>query len=59
MDGLDKLLIDELGIHTIVADPFADMEIAPKVDRHVLQKHKAQFALATGLALRSFSSCHI
>ncbi|AXR00992.1 pilus assembly protein PilM [Pseudoalteromonas piscicida] len=59
VDGLDKLLIDELGIHTIVADPFADMEIAPKVDRHVLQKHKAQFALATGLALRSFSSCHI
>ncbi len=59
VDGLDKLLIDELGIHTVVADPFCDMEIAPKVDRHVMQKHKAQFALATGLALRSFSSCHI
>ncbi|WP_440054386.1 pilus assembly protein PilM [Pseudoalteromonas sp. T1lg65] len=59
VEGLDKLLIDELGIHTVVADPFGQMEVAPKVDRHVLDKHKSQFALATGLALRSFSACHI
>ncbi|OHU96310.1 pilus assembly protein PilM [Pseudoalteromonas byunsanensis] len=59
VEGLDRLLIEELGIHTIVADPFADMEIAPKVDRNVLERHKPQFAIATGLALRSFSSCHI
>jgi type IV pilus assembly protein PilM len=59
VEGLDRLLIEELGIHTIVADPFADMEIAPKVDRNVLERHKPQFVVATGLALRSFSSCHI
>jgi type IV pilus assembly protein PilM len=59
IDGLDRLLIEELGIHTIVADPFANIEISPKVDRNMLQRHRTQFAIATGLALRSFSSCHI
>ncbi len=59
IDGLDRLLIEELGIHTVVAEPFANIEIAPKIDRNVLQRHRTQFAIATGLALRSFSSCHI
>ncbi len=57
--GLDKLLIDELGIHTITMDIFAGMELAPSVDRELLEKHKTQLAVATGLALRSFSTCHI
>ncbi|GAA76538.1 type IV pilus assembly protein PilM [Pseudoalteromonas sp. BSi20480] len=57
--GLDRLLIEELGIHSVVAEPFANMEISPKVDRNVMQRHRTQFAIATGLALRSFSSCHI
>ena len=59
IEGLDRLLIEELGIHTIVAEPFANIEISPKVDRNMLQRHRTQFAIATGLALRSFSSCHI
>ncbi|RZF91388.1 pilus assembly protein PilM [Pseudoalteromonas sp. CO302Y] len=59
IDGLDRLLIEELGIHAVVAEPFANIEIAPKIDRNVLQRHRTQFAIATGLALRSFSSCHI
>ena len=59
IDGLDRLLIEELGIHTVVAEPFANIEIAPTIDRNVLQRHRTQFAIATGLALRSFSSCHI
>ena len=57
--GIDRLLIEELGIHSVVAEPFENMEISPKVDRNVMQRHKAQFAIATGLALRSFSTCHI
>ena len=57
--GIDRLLIEELGIHTVVADPFSSMEISPKIDRHIIDKHKTQFAIATGLALRSFSTCHI
>ena len=59
IEGLDRLLIEELGIHTVVAEPFANIEISPKVDRNMLQRHRTQFAIATGLALRSFSSCHI
>ena len=59
IEGLDRLLIEELGIHTVVAEPFANIEISPKVDRNMLQRHRTQFAIATGLALRSFSPCHI
>lgn len=59
IDGLDRLLIEELGIHTVVAEPFAGMDISAKVDRNILQRYRTQFAIATGLALRSFSSCHI
>ncbi|WP_165724876.1 pilus assembly protein PilM [Pseudoalteromonas sp. SA25] len=57
--GINRLLIEELGIHSVVAEPFENMEISPKVDRNVMQRHKTQFAIATGLALRSFSTCHI
>ena len=57
--GLDKLLIDELGIHSVTMNPFEQMELAPTVDRESLEKQQAQLAVATGLALRSFSSCHI
>ena len=57
--GLDKLLIDELGIHSVTMNPFEQMELAPSVDRESLEKQQAQLAVATGLALRSFSSCHI
>ncbi|MEL0641194.1 pilus assembly protein PilM [Pseudoalteromonas aliena] len=59
LTGLERLLIEELGIHTIVAEPFANMEISPRVDRNMMQRHRTQFAIATGLALRSFSTCHI
>ncbi|WP_372768711.1 pilus assembly protein PilM [Pseudoalteromonas sp.] len=59
ISGLDKLLIDELGIHSVIMNPFEKMELAPGVDRESLEKHQAQLAVATGLALRSFSSCHI
>ncbi len=59
IQGIDRLLIDELGIHTVVINPFENMEMAPKLDRDLLEKHKPQLAVATGLALRSFSSCHI
>jgi len=59
IQGIDRLLIDELGIHSIIIDPFADMELSPELDRELLDKHRAQLAVASGLALRSFSSCHI
>jgi type IV pilus assembly protein PilM len=59
IEGIDKLLIDELGIHTVVANPFKAMEVATSVDRDQLNRHSSQLMVASGLALRSFSSWHI
>ena len=54
-----KLLTDELGIHTVVANPFLNMETATSVDRELLNQVAPQLMVASGLALRSFSSWHI
>jgi len=59
IEGIDKLLIDELGIHTVVANPFKTIYVATSVDREQLNKSAPQLMVASGLALRSFSSWHI
>ncbi|OEY69006.1 pilus assembly protein PilM [Rheinheimera salexigens] len=59
IEGIDKLLIDELGIHTVVANPFNAMELAPAIDREQLNRYASQLMVASGLALRSFSPWHI
>ncbi|WP_415836041.1 pilus assembly protein PilM [Rheinheimera salexigens] len=53
------MLIDELGIHTVVANPFNAMELAPAIDREQLNRYASQLMVASGLALRSFSPWHI
>ncbi|MAD76289.1 MAG: pilus assembly protein PilM [Rheinheimera sp.] len=59
IEGIDRLLIDELGIHTVVANPFKTIDVATSVDREQLNKSAPQLMVASGLALRSFSSWHI
>lgn len=59
IEGVDKLLTDELGIHTVVANPFLNMETAASVDRELLNQVAPQLMVASGLALRSFSTWHI
>ena len=59
IEGIDKLLIDELGIHTVIAHPFSSMEVSTAIDRDVLDKSAPQLMVASGLALRSFSSWHL
>ncbi|WP_189480210.1 pilus assembly protein PilM [Alishewanella tabrizica] len=59
IEGIDKLLVDELGIHTIIANPFTSMDVAATVERDQLDKYAPQLMVASGLALRSFSSWHI
>ncbi len=59
VEGVEQLLADELGIYTIIAKPFAEMEIAESIDEDELAKIAPQFMVATGLALRSFSPWHI
>ena len=59
VEGLESLLRDELGIHTVVINPFSAMTIADKVNPEELRKSAPQLAVAAGLALRSFTSWHI
>lgn len=59
IEGLDKLLTDELGIFTVVANPFVNMDVGPAVDREQLQQLGPQLMIACGLAMRSFSTWHI
>lgn len=59
VEGLETLLRDELGIHTVVINPFSAMTIADRVNQEELKKFAPQLAVAAGLALRSFTSWHI
>ncbi len=59
VEGVQELLTEELGIYTVIADPFNDMEFAAKIDEDELAKVAPQLMVASGLALRSFSPWHI
>ena len=52
--GLDKVVANLLGIPTIIGNPFAHMGNAGRVNRHSLMRDAPLFAVACGLALRSF-----
>jgi type IV pilus assembly protein PilM len=55
MDGLSELVQEKLGTPTTVANPFANMSIASKVDSVALSNDAPALMIATGLALRSFT----
>ena len=59
IEGIDKLLTDELGIHTVIANPFGSMEIATTITEEEITQVAPQLMVATGLALRSFTPWHI
>ena len=59
MEGLEALLTEELGIHTIIANPFKSMSISEGIDQEELDKTAPQYMVAAGLALRSFVSWHL
>jgi len=51
---LDRIITDLLGIPTVVGNPFMHMGNATRVNRHSLLRDAPLFAVACGLALRSF-----
>lgn len=51
-------LAQDLGINVEVFNPLADMQSDEKSAK-LIAAHGANFAIATGLAFRSFSPCHI
>ena len=54
MPELAELVQDKLGTTTSVANPFADMSVASKVDAMLLSNDAPSLMIACGLALRSF-----
>jgi len=59
IEGVEKLLSDELGVHTVIANPFNNMTLVQSINEEELAKVAPQLAVATGLALRSFTPWHI
>lgn len=59
LEGVEGLLRDELGIHTVIANPFKEMTYSETIDQEELANVAPQLMVATGLALRSFTPWHI
>jgi type IV pilus assembly protein PilM len=54
IEGVDKMIEEETGTSTSVANPFADMIIGPKVKIQALSNDAPSMMIACGLAMRSF-----
>lgn len=54
LDGLSELIEEKLGTQASVANPFASMSVASKVNAVALANDAPALMIATGLALRSF-----
>lgn len=52
--GLCDLVQERLGTHCIIANPFSDMTISPRVDAAMLSADAPALMICCGLALRSF-----
>ena len=55
IDGLAEMIESKLGTPTIIANPFATMSLASKVDADALANDTPALMIACGLAMRSFS----
>jgi type IV pilus assembly protein PilM len=54
MDGLSDLVQEQLATPTVVANPFAEMTISPRVNAVALGSDAPAMMIACGLAMRSF-----
>ncbi|AKH70504.1 type IV pilus assembly protein PilM [Spongiibacter sp. IMCC21906] len=54
MQGLADIVESELGVSTVVANPFGSMAVAPGVDAMSLSNDAPAMLISCGLALRSF-----
>ena len=53
--GIDELIESQLDVKTIIANPFANMELSGKVNAQALSNDAPALMIACGLALRSFN----
>lgn len=54
IDGLEDMLEERLGVSASIANPFADMSIANRVNAQALSVDAPSLMISCGLALRSF-----
>ncbi|MFT5234753.1 MAG: type IV pilus assembly protein PilM [Shewanella sp.] len=59
LEGMANLLTNELGVHTIIADPFQGCLHADENVKNKLQPDISKYMVACGLALRSYSQWRI
>lgn len=52
--GIDELISTQLGVETIIANPFANMDLSNKVNSQALSNDAPALMIACGLAMRSF-----
>lgn len=52
--GIDEIIEDKIGTATSIANPFANMSLAPRVKPQTLSNDAPALMIACGLALRSF-----
>ena len=52
--GIDELISSQLGIETIISNPFADMKLSSRVNSQALSNDAPALMIACGLAMRSF-----
>jgi len=52
--GIAEIVEEKVGVHTTVANPFANMSVASKVAANSLSKDAPAMIISCGLALRSF-----
>ncbi len=52
--GIDELVESQLGIQTIIANPFSKMTVSSKINSQTLSNDAPALMIACGLAMRSF-----
>ena len=52
--GIEELIESQLGIKTVIANPFSNMELSNKVNAQALSNDAPALMIACGLAMRSF-----
>ena len=52
--GIDRMLEEQIGVPTMIANPLANMTLGPRVQPHALAQDAPSLMIACGLALRSF-----
>lgn len=54
ISGIAKLVEEQIGVPTVMANPLANMSLGPRVQAHALAQDAPALMIACGLALRSF-----